>query len=262
MPTATAPTTTDRIRLTLEAEIGTGVWMPGQALDEQALSERFQVSRTPVREALLQLSALGFVDVVPRAGIFVRALSQDEANTLFEALACLEGLCAGLAAERLSAGMGKRLARAHRLAGPPAHKDAAAAYEKANHQFHDLIYACAGNTYLASQVSHIRRRTYAYRLMQFNRTDRARQSHTEHERILHAVLKGDAEEASLAAIEHIAQGRQDFREFVSRCADGLFAARAPARRGRRPALPTSTEPPTPTGTALATGWMRPAVVRH
>lgn len=236
-------TTAERIRHTLETEIGSGVWLPGQALDEQALSERFQVSRTPVREALLQLSALGYVEVVPRAGIFVRTLSQEEMDSMFEALACLEGLCAGLAAERLSSAQGKRLARLHQQATQAANRQIATAYEAANQHFHNLLYASAGNPYLAQQVAHIRRRTYSYRLVQFGQTNRAQQSLEEHQRILEHVLRGDAESASVAAIEHIAQGRQDFSRFVSRCSDGLFIA----RQRRSPRSRQSSHPNKPAG---------------
>lgn len=235
-------TTAERIRHTLEAEIGSGVWLPGQALDEQALSERFQVSRTPVREALLQLSALGYLDVVPRAGIFVRTLSQEEADSMFEALACLEGLCAGLAAERLSAAQGRRLERLHQQALQAASRQIPAAYERANQQFHDVLYASTGNQYLAEQVAQIRRRTYAYRLMQFDQTNRAQQSLQEHQRILEHVLRGDAQAASVAAIEHIAQGRQDFSRFVSRCTDGLFTSRQQQPRRLRPSSRPNLQP--------------------
>jgi len=225
-------TTTDRIRVQLEAEIGTGVWLPGQPLDEQALSERFQVSRTPVREALLQLSVLGFVEVVPRAGIFVRELQQAEAAAMFEALACLEGLCAGLAAERLSAAQRRELIRLHRRAERQAGA-AGAAYEHANQAFHNLIHASAGNDYLVGQIRHIRRRTYAYRLLRFGENARSRQSHAEHQTILEALVDADPQAASLAAIEHIAQGRQDFSDFVNRCAEGLFASQGRARAKRQ-----------------------------
>lgn len=232
-PPKTLPTTTDRIRRQLEAEIGSGVWLPGQALDEHALSERFRVSRTPVREALLQLSVLGFVEVVPRAGIFVRELRQDEATAMFEALACLEGLCAGLAAERLSAAQRRELVRLHRRAERQASATAGVAYEHANQDFHNVIYASAGNDYLVGQIQHIRRRTYSYRLLRFGETARARQSHAEHQLILEALVNADPRAASLAAIEHIAQGRQDFSEFVNRCAEGLFASQGRARTRRR-----------------------------
>ncbi|MGE4335882.1 MAG: GntR family transcriptional regulator [Pigmentiphaga sp.] len=227
------PTTTDRIRAQLESEIGSGVWLPGQPLDEQALSERFQVSRTPVREALLQLSVLGFVEVVPRAGIFVRELQQTEAAAMFEALACLEGLCAGLSAKRLSAAQRRELIRLHRRAERQAGATGAA-YEHANQEFHNLIHASAGNDYLVGQIQHIRRRTYAYRLLRFGENARARQSHAEHQTILDALVNADAQAASLAAIEHIAQGRQDFSDFVNRCAEGLFASQRRARSKRKP----------------------------
>ncbi len=247
-----APTTTDRIRTQLEAEIGSGMWLPGQQLDEQALSERFQVSRTPVREALLQLSVLGFVEVVPRAGIFVRELEQSEATAMFEALACLEGLCAGLAAERLSAAQRRELIRLHRRAERQANATSTE-YEHANQEFHNLIYASAGNDYLVGQIQHIRRRTYAYRLLRFDESKRARQSHAEHQVILDALINADPQAASLAAIEHIAQGRQDYSKFVNRCAEGLAVSPKRVRAKQKTGVAE--------GLALAPAWMFPTLPR-
>ena len=59
----------DRVRLSLEQDLRSGALKPGEAISEQALCERFQASRTPVREALLLLSAKGLVSILPRAGI-------------------------------------------------------------------------------------------------------------------------------------------------------------------------------------------------
>ena len=58
---------TDRVRSEIEARIVNGTMPPGASLDESQLSELFSVSRTPVREALLQLATLGFVRIIPRS---------------------------------------------------------------------------------------------------------------------------------------------------------------------------------------------------
>lgn len=61
----------ERIRLSIEESIRDGSLLPGDAVDEQALMQTYDVSRTPVREALLQLQAQGLVVNLPRAGMVV-----------------------------------------------------------------------------------------------------------------------------------------------------------------------------------------------
>ncbi len=80
-----------------------GVLEPGSALDETELARRFDVSRTPVREAIRQLAASGLVEVRAHRGAVVARPSDERLVGMFEAMAELEALCAGLAAERMTA---------------------------------------------------------------------------------------------------------------------------------------------------------------
>ena len=68
----------DTLRDQLEQEIVTGALRPNERLDEQTLVDRFGVSRTPIREALMQLAAAGLVELQPRRGAFVASLSLRE----------------------------------------------------------------------------------------------------------------------------------------------------------------------------------------
>src|SRR5690554_232 len=63
--------------------------LPGQMISETALAEQFGVSRTPVREALIQLAGIGFVEVLPQRGTYVSRFSMEkilEARFIREAL--------------------------------------------------------------------------------------------------------------------------------------------------------------------------------
>lgn len=91
---------TDRIRLAIENEILSGVRPPGSAIDDKEVAKQFDASRTPVREALLMLSAQGLVDIAPRAGIYVHRPTAAELVATIEALTELEAVVAGLAARR------------------------------------------------------------------------------------------------------------------------------------------------------------------
>ncbi|MEY4711250.1 MAG: GntR protein, partial [Pseudomonadota bacterium] len=74
----------DQIRLHLEEAISNGSLLPGDAIDEVDLAERFSVSRTPVREALIQLQAQGWVSNLPRGGPIVAKMNLQQLLSLWE----------------------------------------------------------------------------------------------------------------------------------------------------------------------------------
>ena len=92
----------DALRDRLEQDIVTGALRPGERLDEQSLAARFGVSRTPIREALMQLATAGLIELQPRRGAFVASLSLRDVIERFEVMAALEGACAALAARRIT----------------------------------------------------------------------------------------------------------------------------------------------------------------
>ncbi len=90
----------EEIRQVLQAEIESGTLVPGTALDEKSLTERFGVSRTPVREALQQLATLELVRMAPRQGALVARLSVNKVRGMLELISELEGVVAMLATRR------------------------------------------------------------------------------------------------------------------------------------------------------------------
>src|SRR6201988_3015479 len=92
----------EEFRQQLADEIVRGDLAPGAALDETDIARRFSVSRTPVREALRQLAASGLIEARAHRGAVVAQPSVERLSGMFEAMAELEALCAGLAAERMA----------------------------------------------------------------------------------------------------------------------------------------------------------------
>ena len=95
-------TKADEIALVIEQSIVSGELLPGTVLRQEQLSERFAVSRTPVREALRRLAALGLVSFEPNRGVRVRTLSREELREAFLVRAELESLATELAAPRMT----------------------------------------------------------------------------------------------------------------------------------------------------------------
>ena len=90
------------VRAAIEHDIVTGTLAPGAPLDEDAISRRFAVSRTPVREALLQLIESGLIKKSPRQPAVVAPLNVRLLIQSFEVMSEMEAICAKLAARRIS----------------------------------------------------------------------------------------------------------------------------------------------------------------
>src|SRR5262249_53448979 len=98
-----AGTLSDKIFQALAKDILSGALAPGLRLDEPSMCRKFDVSRTPIREALRRLSGTGLVDAAPRRGVTVARIDVDQLTDMIEARAELEGLCARLSAVRMTA---------------------------------------------------------------------------------------------------------------------------------------------------------------
>jgi DNA-binding GntR family transcriptional regulator len=181
-----------------------GELAPGSKLDEQTLAARFNVSRTPVREALRQLLATGLVESVPRRGAVVTTFGPERLSQLYEAIGELETLCARLAAQRMTAIERKEL----ELALVPLRQAAAAgdrdAYLERSDALHDVIHRGCHNPFLTELVRAYRTRSLPFRNLQPYTRERVRGSSAEHERIVAAILRQDAEEAARVMREHVA----------------------------------------------------------
>ncbi|MBC8128824.1 MAG: GntR family transcriptional regulator [Rhizobiaceae bacterium] len=197
------PTATERVRAALADEIVRGLIAPGQALDEASLAERFSVSRTPVREAIRQLEAIGFVEARPHRGAVVPHFTPDKLNEMFEVMAEMEGLCARYAALRVTAGGRRRLEEVLEACRTSAARGDIDAYYETNLRFHETIYRLSRNAFLADVTLGVRHRLAPFRKAQFESAGRLAASAAEHGRIVERVLAGDADGAASAMRAHL-----------------------------------------------------------
>ncbi len=221
----------DRIRLAIEEDLKNGILQPGSAIDEQELCARFQTSRTPVREALLLLSAKGMVSILPRIGIYVRQLEARELIAMMEGLAELEGVLARLAAHRIGADLKSQLLEALEKTSRFALEGDSTGYERANAQLHELIYQSSGNAFIVEQTMEARLRVAPYRNRMFEKPERLLRSQAEHAAVVAAIVKGDSEGAAEAMRNHISAGGRAFADMVLTAPPA--ATLQPRRRIRR-----------------------------
>ncbi|CAM3738955.1 GntR family transcriptional regulator [Bordetella bronchialis] len=209
-----AVNTPERIRALIERDIADGVLPPGMPLDEKALAARFDVSRTPVREALLMLAARKLVAIVPRAGTFVYKPGPAELIALLEYLGELEGVSARLAALRMSAAQRDELGALHEKAMALAGDDDRPGYEACNLALHQLIYAGSGNAIVRDEINDARLRLSNFRRNVFDQPGRLKVSCAEHEAIVRAIRAGDGEAAAQAMRDHIIGKGKAFADLV------------------------------------------------
>ncbi|QIB35489.1 GntR family transcriptional regulator [Ancylobacter pratisalsi] len=194
---------TPRLREALEEDIVVGRLRPGQRLDEVGLAERFGVSRTPIREALIQLAASGMVEMRPRRGTFVTLLGPRELVESFELMAEVEASCARLAAQRMGPSDQKAISEAHAACCQAVADGDEAAYYPANALFHAAIYAATNNRVLRAEALRLQLTLQPYRRLQLKVPRRIDASLAEHESILEALLKGDGASASERIRAHV-----------------------------------------------------------
>lgn len=193
----------DRIRVAVEAAISDGSLLPGDSIDESALANQYQVSRTPVREALIQLQAQGIVTSLPRGGMIVAKMDLQQLLSLWELLAELEGVAARLACQRMTKEELDTIVRHHEDSARIAEADDVAGWQESNLGFHELIYRATRNPYLRQEVLRIRTRTGYYRKNAFGALGRIRASFDQHRLVVDAMSRRDADAAALAMVQHM-----------------------------------------------------------
>jgi len=195
-------------------DIVSGRLLPGMRLDENSLAQRYEVSRTPVREALGQLSAIGLIDRRPNRGAVVAVLSDDHLVSMFEAMTELEAICARLAAGRMTALERSELDSIHQAAARLVHGAGEEDYAVHNIEFHSRLYAGAHSPHLYELVNLTRSRLAPFRRAQFRMPGRLAKSWNEHDAIVTAILRADAAGAEAAARVHVAIVSDASAEFV------------------------------------------------
>lgn len=172
-------------------EIVLGHLAPGSRLDEVSLAARFNVSRTPVREALKQLAIMGLVETRPNRGSVVAALSVDQLDQMFEAIGELEAACARHAALRMTEADRARMLELHAEGRAAMQVGDIDRYDAANLELHATIIRGCYNPVLIDLATSLRHRVSSFRRTQFRNVERMGESFEEHSVIVEAILAHD-----------------------------------------------------------------------
>lgn len=215
-----ATNTSHKLRDDIENDIVTGALAPGERLDEGQLAGRFGVSRTPIREALMQLGAIGLVEIRPRRGAVVVDPGPNHIYEMFEVMAELEGMAGALAARRHTEEDRASLLSAHAKCERSALEGDTDAYYYDNEIFHHTIYRASRSGFLFEQCTALHRRLRPYRRLQLRVLNRMKVSFSEHTAIVEAILAGEPERVRGLLRSHIAVQGDRFGDLIASMASG------------------------------------------
>ncbi|MDV3297306.1 GntR family transcriptional regulator [Mycobacterium avium] len=208
-------TVRERAARELRDRILTGALPAGSRIDLDAITAEFATSRTPVREALLELSFEGLVQVAPRSGVTVIGISPEDVLDSFTILGVLTGQAAAWAAERIGP---EELATLRELAAEVVAKSGDDSIGEANWHFHQMIHRAAHSPRLANQIKHAARVVPTNFLTLF--PEHEKHSLDEHAQLLDALGDKDVERARAIAERHVLDAGRSLAEWLEQRGDG------------------------------------------
>ena len=186
-------TLVDRVYNEIQNRILYNVWGTGHQALEQELADELNVSRTPVREALVRLQRDGLVKVVPRHGMRVLPISLTDIQEIHQILTSLEALAVELAAtRRLSAKELEWLERSMQKMNEAHEKSDIKAWAQADEDFHCNLVDLSGNRILIEVVENFWNRAQRARLTMLSMRKSTEESIQEHSRLVEAIRNGES----------------------------------------------------------------------
>ena len=208
------PTRSDKVRREIADLIISGTLAPGQELDEKSLAVMFNVSRTPIREALRQLAASELIEWRPHQSAIVAKVTPSKMIEMFEVMAELEGYCGRLAARRMTENEHKQLLTIHKEFQPYVKSQDREGYHALNRTFHEAIYAGSHNKYLMDQAGALYDRIGPYRAYQLRQPRALQTASDEHEKIIEAIVAGDGDTAYKLLFDHVSLTNELFGDLI------------------------------------------------
>ena len=196
-------TATERAYTTLKAMIMDNQLQPSGSYLEGELAERLGISRTPTREAMLQLERDGFVEVRPRHGMRVLPISANDMQEIYAILTELEPLAAELAAER---GMTESQLYAMQdcvdAMDAALHEDDLDSWARADDRFHTLLAEFSGNERLRKALANFADQVYRARMATLRIREKPVRSNEDHRKLLDCLRRGDGTAARKVHRKH------------------------------------------------------------
>lgn len=183
----------EKILETIRDAIISGVLKPGEKVAEPELSERFGISRTPIREAFRQLESEGYLTVIPRKGAVVASFSQRDVEEFYAIKSILEGYAARKACEKLALREIDKLQSINDKLSLLAADGDIKHFFKVHNSFHELFVKAADNEKLTEMIINLVERFQLLRIASLSVPGRMEFSVKEHQKIIEAFRNGNAD---------------------------------------------------------------------
>jgi DNA-binding GntR family transcriptional regulator len=213
----------EAIYSTLREAILRGVLIAGERLSEIPLASYFNRSRTPVREAILRLEAERLAERSSRRGFVVASISREEILEVYSVREVLDGLAARLAAHSIRASEMQSLRWLKEQAAEAASKKDYGRMLDVHIQFHEDVARASGNGMLLEMMQQIHDRVRRFPTTTFSHPGRAAEALEEHEALLSALERRDADEAERLARVHMSRAMQARVAMIQRGTDSISA---------------------------------------
>jgi DNA-binding GntR family transcriptional regulator len=187
----------------LRKAIVSGQLQPGSMHSEQSIAAAMGISRTPIREALLQLKSEGLAELVPHRGVRITEINPDHLAQVFEFRAAIEGYCAAQLAAKPNADVLVQLERELERQRELIQHDDRLAWVQANMDFHTKLVMCGGNDLMLETLLPLGSHTMRIGYRMNYRRQRMAESLSEHSAVVDAIRRRDPERASALAAEHL-----------------------------------------------------------
>lgn len=210
----------ESVRLAIEQDIFTGRLAPGAALDEESIARRFAVSRTPVREAMLQLIQSGLVDKQPRQGAIVARTDIKTMIQMFEVMSELEGICGKFAARRMSGEEKEALQDIHERSVTALGENDQDEYYALSRRFHLMIIQGTHNEELIEMTNKLGVKLVPYRRFQLSYPGRSDSNLRDHSDILEAIRQSDSGAAHELFRKHTTVQGDVLAEYIALASSG------------------------------------------
>ncbi|HSO08265.1 MAG TPA: GntR family transcriptional regulator [Pelomicrobium sp.] len=215
----------DEVAARLRDLITRGELSPGERLNERVLTERFGISRTPLREAIKVLSSEGLVELLPNRGAAVTRITRADAEDMFQVMAVLEALAGELACQRATEDDIAEVRALHYQMRAHHARGELAEYFQLNQRIHEKIIDCARNAALTGVYRGLSGRIRRARYMANLSRERWDHAVEEHEQILAALTRRDGEQLKALLRRHL-ENKLDVICASLTDAGGAVAARA------------------------------------
>lgn len=181
---------------------------PGAEVTERALMERYGLGKAPLRAALGRLAHEGLVRARARRGYLVAPVTVQDVQDIFALRLLLEPAAARQAAGRVDPSLLTRLDALCRAGYTPGHRESETRFLEVNRQFHVAIADAAGNRRLAAVLAQLLEEMERIFHLGLQVRDRSDEMVHEHEALLEALARGDADAAERATIDQIEAARR------------------------------------------------------